>query len=286
MRTIEQTRLSGETTAMQRAAGGHLITRARVLSGLAALGVQSGDRLLVHASLSSLGFVAGGAQAVVDALKAAVGPAGLLVMPAFTSDLSDPANWQAPPVPADWWSAIRSQTPAFDPAISPSRGIGAVSELLRTSPDTVRGPHPHVSFAGWGVEAANIITPHTIAAWLGEGSPLKRLYDLDAKVLFLGTRYATCTAFHLGEHRAGAVRFRSDGAPMMIEGVRTWVAFEAPDYDTEAFDDIGAEFEARSGVRVVKIGAADCRLFQIRAAVDFVEARLRVASSIPMSWQR
>jgi len=240
--------------------------------------VQTGDRLLVHASLSSLGFVAGGAQAVVDALKAAVGPAGLLVMPAFTSDFSDPANWQAPPVPADWWPTIRVQTPAFDPVVSPSRGIGAISELLRTSPDAVRGPHPHVSFAGWGVESANIITPHTIAAGLGEGSPLQRLYDLGAKVLFLGTGYATCTAFHLGEHRAGFVRFRPDGAPMTIDGARTWVAFEAPDYDTEAFDNMGAQFEAQGSVAVVKIGAAECRLFPIRAAVDFVEARLNASS--------
>lgn len=259
-----------EAKAIQRTLGGP-VTRARISAGLAALGVQAGDRLLVHASLSAFGFVAGGAQAVVEALKASVGATGLLVMPAFTTHLSDPVNWQAPPVPANWWMAIRSETPAFDPAISPSRRIGAISELMRTSPGTVRGPHPHLSFVAWGLGADGVVAPHPVDTSLGDGSPLQRLYDIDAKVLFLGTRYATCTAFHLGEHRAGVVRFRPEGAPMKIDGARSWVAFEGPDYDTDPFDAMGASFEALGGVTDVQIGAAECRLFPLRAAADFAE---------------
>jgi aminoglycoside 3-N-acetyltransferase len=173
------------------------MTLARIADGLQTVGVRPSDRLLVHASLSAFGYVAGGAQTVVAALRAAVGPDGLLIMPAFTGQLSDPANWSAPPVPAGWWPIIRSQTPAFDPLVTPTRGMGAVCELVRTSPGAVRGPHPTVSFTALGRGAARIVAPHAVQAWLGEGSPLQRLYDLDAKVLFLGVGFGPAPPFIL-----------------------------------------------------------------------------------------
>ena len=148
--------MNGEVEAIGRTVGGP-VTSAGISAGIAGLGVELGERLLIHASLSALGFVAGGAQAVVEGLKRAVGEGGLLAMPAFTSQLSDPVNWQVPPVPQDWWETIRSRAPAFDPASTPSRGIGAVCEALRTSTGAVRGDHPLHSFTAWGAGAEAVV---------------------------------------------------------------------------------------------------------------------------------
>jgi len=143
---------------------------------------------------------------------------------------------------------------------------------LRTTPGARRGPHSQVSFAALGRGADEVVSNHAVRAWLGDGSPLQRLYDRDAEVLFVGTSYATCTAFHLGEHRAASIAFRPDGAPMMAEGTRAWANFDAPDYKTDAYALIGAAFEAQGGVRTGRIGAAPCRLFKLRHAADFAQA--------------
>ena len=53
-------------------------TRASLTADLGALGISTGDVLVVHSSMSTLGYVVGGPQAVVEALLDAVGPTGTL----------------------------------------------------------------------------------------------------------------------------------------------------------------------------------------------------------------
>src|SRR5688572_13258116 len=100
---------------------------------LRALGVRADDTLLVHSSLSSLGWVCGREVAVVHALLAAVSD-GTLVLPAFSAHLSEPSHWREAPVPSDWWASIRASMPPFDAATTPTRRIGRVPEAFRRWP--------------------------------------------------------------------------------------------------------------------------------------------------------
>ncbi|MFN8456819.1 MAG: AAC(3) family N-acetyltransferase [Anaerolineae bacterium] len=134
---------------------------------LTRLGVQPGMTLLVHSSLSALGWVCGGPVAVILALEQVLGPQGTLVMPTFTGDLSDPAEWRNPPVPPAWHEIIRQTMPAYDPHLTPTRWMGAVAECFRKQPGVQRSTHPQSSFAARGPQAKFIITPHPLTCGLG-----------------------------------------------------------------------------------------------------------------------
>lgn len=261
--------MSSEATVIERTA--RPATAASLTGDLRELGLGPGDVVITHASLSRLGWVAGGAQAVVEALLAAVGPTGTVVMPAQTGQLSDPANWVDPPVPADWIDDVRAGLPAFDRAITPTRGMGHVAECFRGHADAERSSHPLVSFVAVGPLADEIVGHHPLAPALGDESPLGRLYDRDATVLLLGVDHGDNTSLHLAEHRS-TWDGRADvveGAPISSDGERRWIEFSDLDRDDSDFACVGDAFAAAGSERRGTVGAGPGRLCRQREIVDF-----------------
>lgn len=246
-------------------------TRQSLAGDLRALGVAAGMTLIMHSSLKSLGWVCGGPVAVIQALIDVVTASGTIVVPTQTSDYSDPALWQHPPVPQSWWQIIYDTMPAYDPRITPGRFMGVIAETLRTWPGVLRSDHPADSFAAWGRHAEQIIKGHTLEYGLGEGSPLARIYDLDGWVLLLGVGYDSNTSMHLAEYRAPDAEQVMLGAPILENGQRVWKNYRDIEINSDIFPEIGADFERTGQVRLAKVGSADTRFFRQKAAVDFTQ---------------
>jgi aminoglycoside 3-N-acetyltransferase len=242
-----------------------------LLADLHALGLAPGQVVLVHSSLSAMGWVAGGAQAVVMALMRTLTDAGTLVMPAYTGGNSEPSLWREPPVQEAWWQIIRDHMPAFDRRLTPSRQMGAIAELFRTTPDVSRSNHPACSFSAWGRYAHAIIADHRLNSPLGEDSPLARVYDLDGKVLLLGVGHDRNSSLHLAEHRAEwpAKRQVKQGAAVQFGNGRQWVQFDALDYDSGDFPEIGWDFVQSGQVKTGQVACAKAQLMEQPALVDF-----------------
>lgn len=239
-----------------------------------ALGIEKGMVLLVHSSLSAMGWVCGGPVAVIIALQEVLGETGTLVMPTHSTDLSDPSQWENPPVPASWWQTIRETMPAYDPDLTPTRSMGRIVETFRKQKGVLRSGHPQSSFCASGPQAVYVTDNHSLGFGLGENSPLARIYELQGSVLLLGVGHSNNTSIHLAEYRADfpTKRLFREGAPISAAGSRTWTTFENIDIDASDFDRIGEDFlrsDAGNVVRHGKVGNANCQLMPQRAVVDF-----------------
>lgn len=240
----------------------------------AALGVESGMTLLVHSSMSAIGWVNGGPVGVIIALQHVLGSTGTLVMPAHSTGLSDPSEWENPPVPQSWWHTIRETMPAYRPDLTPTRSMGVIAETFRKQNGVLRSAHPRLSFCAFGARAREITDDHSLAFGMGEESPLARIYDLGGHVFLLGVGYDRNSSLHLAEYRATypTKRIVQEGTPICTSGVKTWTTFENIDLDASDFERIGNTFVNSDAGNVVnhgKVGLADCQLMPQREIVDF-----------------
>src|SRR5215207_6408421 len=237
----------------------------------AACGLSAGQTVLVHMSMSKIGWIAGGPQAVIEALLRVLGADGTLMMPAHSTDNTDPANWKNPPVPESWWPVIREHAPAYDPARTHTRNMGAVAELFRTWPGVLRSIHPDASFAAYGPNAAFLTEIHDLERLFAEPSPIGRLYELNGHILLLGVDHGNNTSLHFAEFRAnwpGKHTIR-EGAAMMVDGERRWVAYDMLSLKDDDFPALGDSYEAENGIPRGRVGKAEVRFMKQRPLIDY-----------------
>ncbi len=248
------------------------VTVDSLVSDLRSLGLEAGQTVLAHGSLSSLGWVCGGAPAVVDALQRLVGETETIVMPTHSPGNRDPTDMEHPPVPRSWYDTIREQMPPYRPDVTPTQGMGAIAECFRSCPGTHRSAHPQHSFAAWGAHSRVVTEEHPLHYSLGEESPLARVYDLDGDVLFLGTSHATNTSLHLAEYRADlGLATETHSSAVRVDGERAWVDWNDINCTDDDFPACGEAFESAhpGAVRRGTVGAGDARLLSQPQLVDF-----------------
>ncbi len=234
-----------------------------ILADLRRVGISPGNILGVHSSLSSLGHVEGGAEAVLNALFEAVGRDGTLVMstylvgPPLRLTASDKANGIT-------WKIRRI---AFDDLSTPS-GMGAISDAFRRHPQVVRGHQPVHSVSAWGNRAD----------YFCQG--FKPLVEAGGIILLLGVQMDRCSALHIAEERVPL--------PDEIQKAMGWEVPEAlykiypPDEwiigCQGAWGDfliVQAEAEKLGLIQSAQIGTATARLFEAKPMVELYEELLR-----------
>ena len=244
----------------------NIVTRGGLRRDLEQLGVRRGDILCVHSSLKRLGLVIGGVRTVIEALLEAVGPDGTVMMPAYSGDLSDPAEWRFPPVSPEFIPQIRAETPPYDPVLTPTRGMGAIPEYFRRYPGVIRSPHPQSSFAAVGPRALDLVGQHSLSFRFGPESPLGRLRDLNGKVLMLGAPWDTSSFLYLCHFPIASRPKIQKRAPMTVDGATRWVEYEDISYENAWFIPAVTMLVERGIAVIGQTGADESLLYPTREA--------------------
>jgi aminoglycoside 3-N-acetyltransferase len=168
------------------------VTKEALLIDLKKIGLVAGDSVLVHSSLSKVGFVPGGAATVIEALFEAVGPEGTLLFPTFPAKGKNKTHME--------------DHPFFDLVNTPSQ-MGSITEYFRKMPDVHRSFHPTDPVSAKGPLAEYYTSTHygQLTPY-NEHSPFRKLCDKKGKILMMGTTLnGACTNLHTLED---AVNFK------------------------------------------------------------------------------
>ncbi len=238
------------------------VTKQDLHCALQRLGIGPGCVLGVHSSLSRMGHVEGGAEAVLEALFETVGPAGTIVMSTYLvsppleltpEDLARGLTWKIRRIPFD--------------DLATKSGMGAIADTFKRRPDVVRWYHPVHSVTAWGRDAAHFC------------QSFAPLVQAGGSILLLGVEMDRCSALHLAEERVE-----------LPAEVRRHASWEAPPEVAQHYPEdeyffgcggawgdfliVQREAEARGMIRSTTVGAATARCFEAAPMVDLYEQLL------------
>lgn len=200
--------------------------------GLSALGLKTGDIVLLHSSLASFGHVEGGAECVVEAFLNVLGASGTLVVPTFGA-------------------------------------LGIITETVSKDPRAIHSVHPLASVAAIGADAEALCANHWEADTAhGEDTPYMRIAERGGYVCLAGVDQDRNTTLHTVEAllklpylATRTESFSVDGGPV----TSTWHYFPGPHRDFIGLDPILRE---RNVMRMGRIGDSVIRLMKSRELID------------------
>ena len=165
------------------------------------LGLGSHSRVIVHASLTSLGEVAGGVKTVVGSL---LSTCGTVIMPTFTYRTMITPSIGPPDNAIEYGSVDEENLAAefYHPDMPADPAMSIVAETLRQHPKATRSIHPILSFTG--VNAHEALQVQTLEEPL---APIGWLAEYDGDVLLIGVDHTVNTSLHYAERQAGRKQF-------------------------------------------------------------------------------
>ncbi len=161
------------------------INKGQIKKDLLKLGIGRSSVIVLHSSLSSIGYVEGGADTVIDAFLEILGNEGTLMTPAFTCSVVN----------------LKGSRP-FNPYESPPRSMGVIAERLWLRKGALRSLHPTHSVVAIGKEAGYLTCNHEKVSPLGKNSPFHKLGKKGGYILLLGVSQTSNSIIHTAESLA------------------------------------------------------------------------------------
>lgn len=165
------------------------VTREDIKDAAERLGIKKEDSVIIHSSMKSLGYVEGGADAVIDGFLDAVGNSGTVIFPTLCQK--------------DWEHVYETWHMDKD------SDVGLISNVARKRKDAYRSNQATHSVAAIGKDAEYITKTHGESGKregifggtpFSKDSPWEKMYNMNTKIVFLGVGMLYATFRHYAEY--------------------------------------------------------------------------------------
>lgn len=220
-----------------------------LITDLRRLGVRPGQRLIVHSALRKVGPIDGGAETMIQALRAALDERGTLLFP----NLNIPHEFTA------------ANPPRFDLQHGSVRErLGVLAQVFKEHHAREFSRHPTHGMMGVGPDCAALFTGHETAGLpCGPGTPWWRLGQEGGSILLLGVTQQNNTSIHGTEEKLANYQLSTEPVDGIVidRGEEMHVASRLHRWGNRSdFTRIDPWLEKAGGLRRGKIGHADSLL--------------------------
>ncbi|HEX9018323.1 MAG TPA: AAC(3) family N-acetyltransferase, partial [Anaerolineaceae bacterium] len=226
------------------------------------VGLNTGQPVIVHASLSSLGEIRGGPETVLGALLSI--SSGVMA-PTFTYKTMIIPEVGPDNNAIEYGSGKDQNRLAefFRPDMPADPLMGVLPETIRKNPNAHRSIHPILSFAG--INVADALNAQTIEEPL---APIRVLMEQKGMVLLIGVNHTVNTSIHLAERLAGRMQFTRWA--LTPQGVR-----ECPNFDgcSDGFQQAAPYLQSCS--RATQLGNGTIQAIQMTPMIAILAELIR-----------
>jgi aminoglycoside 3-N-acetyltransferase len=237
--------------------------------GFRSLGLKEGDRVMMHASLKSMGTVEGGAAMVLHRLLKILGKEGILLMPTFTSVTRHSSTHDNYTAAGCWCGGKESRHLPFIAELQPDKDLGEIAYRLCSWPSSRRSQHPTYSFVAVGKNSDKLVREYSAVDPL---QPLKDYIKENPAVLTVGVGLESVSAIHVAEQRLTPSKFVKERALTITSKGQAWVDVTAMGCNggfQKLAQRIGSE-----RLRETQIGMTSARVYSMRGLVQAAEKAL------------
>jgi len=266
-----------------------VFSRAELANDLRALGLAPGDVVMVHASVRSVGEIAGGPDQIHLAIKDAITDTGTMMMYASCPDYVDDVGRGV--YPGSIEREVLDKLPPFDPLTArAARDNGTLVEFFRSYPGSLVNNHV-ARFVVWGAQAPYLISEQPWDFAFGRGSALERFVERDGKILLIGCDHDNVTFLHYAEHilDVPGLRIAAFEVPWLEDGARVWKEMKEidtsgagahPNWPERFFAQIVNKYLATTHNRGSRVGHAHCFLLDAKGLLEFALEQMRATAGV------
>ena len=259
-----------------------IIGKSELIEQFKQLGICNGMTIEVIGSIDNMGFIAGGAQTVIDALIETVGYNGTILMPFNCVGNTEPSTWINPIINPEQVSEIRDKLPPFNPKESETLNNGKLIDNLRRRDGIIVSYHPNRSYVAWGKYSKLLCNSQPLNFAYSYNSPANKLYELKGYTLLIGVDYDNSTSLLFSQYLNDLAPIGLNCAMMDNQGKNEYTKFLDIDFDYNIIQKAGEILEKNNIVKILNIGNAKCKLYPFDIALTFTSKYIQELSLISL----